>query len=817
MTLIGRDDREPVLRGQLGAALAHAGLRAARARRRTTSQVLLRRALERGECGDVAVADEVIEFLAARSGGDARAALNALELALRHRARAPARRSRWPTPRTRCSARRVLYDKGGDQHYDYISAWIKSTRGSDPDASLYYLAAMLEGGEDARFIARRMIILASEDVGNADPQALAGRGRGRARGRARRAARVPVRARPGRDLPLAGAEVQRRRAARSAPRAAHIREHGAAPPPAALRVGRLPGGARARPRAAATTTRTTTRATSTTRSTCPRGSRTCASTTRTTPSRSCASGSSARARARGRPSVSAASPLAGHRRAARHGRGGERGGVAAAAAPRAARSRCGRCVPVASRARATCAAPRWRCSTSSTPSRWLLARRDRLAARRASCWPSCCRAVAGLHALADDGPRALADRRLGPARRAARAAAARALVQSPVGVVGLRGAVRLAVGRARAGGRGRAAGRQRACCSPPAAPLAAAAAARRVPARRAARASCWPCCTARAASARRRVRPRVVDARAADAPRARCSCSTARRSTRWSPRRAVGGVRRRRPPSGRGRAARHARRRLGRPLVERARGRGARGCASATRATRRPRSARCASRERAGGRRGGWSREAEAGGAERLCGGPVPVDGLGGAFYAPAVLRGVRAGARTAARSAAGPGAGGRRGRERRRRRSRWPTPAGDRLGVGGRPRARRARRPRPARRADLGQRARPRGCRRRRSASRATSRVRQLASGSSRLRSAPLAPLRPGARPHPRDRWPASSSAARAQRLDALRAGARPGRADAGAARARGAGVAAGGVSRRRGASRASRCGAGRRSANCG
>jgi len=66
----------------------------------------------------------------------------------------------------------VLYDKAGDQHYDYISAWIKSTRGSDPDASLYYLAAMIEGGEDPRFIARRMIVLASEDVGNADPQAL---------------------------------------------------------------------------------------------------------------------------------------------------------------------------------------------------------------------------------------------------------------------------------------------------------------------------------------------------------------------------------------------------------------------------------------------------------------------------------------------------------------------------------------------------------------------------------------------------------------------------------------------------------------------
>jgi putative ATPase len=66
----------------------------------------------------------------------------------------------------------VLYDRAGDKHYDYISAWIKSTRGSDPDASLYYLAVMLEGGEDARFIARRMIVLASEDIGNADPRAL---------------------------------------------------------------------------------------------------------------------------------------------------------------------------------------------------------------------------------------------------------------------------------------------------------------------------------------------------------------------------------------------------------------------------------------------------------------------------------------------------------------------------------------------------------------------------------------------------------------------------------------------------------------------
>src|SRR5262249_56149711 len=66
----------------------------------------------------------------------------------------------------------IDYDRQGDRHYDFISAWIKATRGSDVDASLYYLAVMLEGGEDPRFIARRMVIFASEDIGNADPQAL---------------------------------------------------------------------------------------------------------------------------------------------------------------------------------------------------------------------------------------------------------------------------------------------------------------------------------------------------------------------------------------------------------------------------------------------------------------------------------------------------------------------------------------------------------------------------------------------------------------------------------------------------------------------
>ncbi len=117
------------------------------------------------------VPDDVARRIAQLAGGDARNALNILELS-------------WQTARAEGVAlevrhveeastkRPLLYDKGGDQHYDFISAFIKSMRGSDPDAAVYYLAAMIEGGEDARYIARRMIVLASEDVGNADPRAL---------------------------------------------------------------------------------------------------------------------------------------------------------------------------------------------------------------------------------------------------------------------------------------------------------------------------------------------------------------------------------------------------------------------------------------------------------------------------------------------------------------------------------------------------------------------------------------------------------------------------------------------------------------------
>ncbi len=145
-------------------------------------EALLRRALadpERGLADPPPVADEALTMLAERSGGDARVALSALERAVERAAQFDHRgRGSKSTAVDVAAAEDALqrkaidYDREGDRHYDFVSAWIKATRGSDVDASLYYLAVMLEGGEDPRFIARRMVILASEDVGNADPQAL---------------------------------------------------------------------------------------------------------------------------------------------------------------------------------------------------------------------------------------------------------------------------------------------------------------------------------------------------------------------------------------------------------------------------------------------------------------------------------------------------------------------------------------------------------------------------------------------------------------------------------------------------------------------
>ncbi len=119
--------------------------------------------------------DEAADFLADVSGGDARAALNAVELGVLTTERDPADgliHITLDVAQECIQKRAVRYDKDGDNHYDTISAFIKSMRGSDPDAAVYYLARMLYAGEDIKFIARRIMICAAEDVGNADPQAL---------------------------------------------------------------------------------------------------------------------------------------------------------------------------------------------------------------------------------------------------------------------------------------------------------------------------------------------------------------------------------------------------------------------------------------------------------------------------------------------------------------------------------------------------------------------------------------------------------------------------------------------------------------------
>ena len=136
---------------------------------------LLRRALADSDRGlgklGVEAAPEAIDHIAARTGGDARAALNALEAAATIAATSSGVID-LPAAEEALQRRALPYDKAGDWHYDVISAFIKSMRGSDPDAAVYWLARMLDAGEDPRFIARRMVIFASEDIGNADPTAL---------------------------------------------------------------------------------------------------------------------------------------------------------------------------------------------------------------------------------------------------------------------------------------------------------------------------------------------------------------------------------------------------------------------------------------------------------------------------------------------------------------------------------------------------------------------------------------------------------------------------------------------------------------------
>jgi putative ATPase len=177
--------------------------------------------------------DDLVELIARKAGGDARAALTILETAAQTaRTDGVAVAERHVDDAAR--KRPLVYDKTGDAHYDFTSAFIKSIRGSDPDATLYYLAAMLEGGEDPRYIARRMIVHASEDIGNADPRALQV-----AVAAAHALEHVGL---PEAQLNLAQAAIYLARAPKSnavitALRAAQtdVREQGAARPPKALR------------------------------------------------------------------------------------------------------------------------------------------------------------------------------------------------------------------------------------------------------------------------------------------------------------------------------------------------------------------------------------------------------------------------------------------------------------------------------------------------------------------------------------------------------------------------------------------------------
>jgi putative ATPase len=177
ITLIGATTENPSFE-VIGPLLSRCRVFALHALEPAQIETLLRRALEDPERGltdgKLAVDGEAIEALANSVGGDARIALNALEMAAAS-AKTPAKGKARVTRalvEEALQARTYLYDKSGDAHYDTISAFIKSVRGSDADAALYWLARMIESGEDPLFIVRRMVILAAEDIGLADPQAL---------------------------------------------------------------------------------------------------------------------------------------------------------------------------------------------------------------------------------------------------------------------------------------------------------------------------------------------------------------------------------------------------------------------------------------------------------------------------------------------------------------------------------------------------------------------------------------------------------------------------------------------------------------------
>lgn len=177
ITLIGATTENPYFEVN-GALLSRSSVFELKALEKDDIKILLKRAVYDKEKGmgsfKAEIDEEALDFLADIAGGDARNALNAIELGILTTERSEDGLIHITLDvASECIQKRVVrYDKGGDNHYDTISAFIKSMRGSDPDAAVYYLAKMLYAGEDVKFIARRIMICASEDVGNADPMAL---------------------------------------------------------------------------------------------------------------------------------------------------------------------------------------------------------------------------------------------------------------------------------------------------------------------------------------------------------------------------------------------------------------------------------------------------------------------------------------------------------------------------------------------------------------------------------------------------------------------------------------------------------------------
>ena len=175
--LIGATTENPYFEVN-GALLSRSSVFELKALEKEDIKTLLKRAVYDKEKGmgsfNAEIEEDALDFLADIAGGDARNALNAIELGILTTERAADGVIHITLAvAEECIQKRVVrYDKTGDNHYDTISAFIKSMRGSDPDAAVYYLAKMLYAGEDIKFIARRMMICASEDVGNADPMAL---------------------------------------------------------------------------------------------------------------------------------------------------------------------------------------------------------------------------------------------------------------------------------------------------------------------------------------------------------------------------------------------------------------------------------------------------------------------------------------------------------------------------------------------------------------------------------------------------------------------------------------------------------------------